>query len=102
MGYWNAQGNWVSGPTLILTGPGGTAEVGDVLTGETFTNGDGPQTGTMPNNGSLGTITPTTTSQNIPAGYTSGGTVAGDAELLPENIKEGVTIFGVLGTYTGA
>lgn len=49
-------------------------------------------------------ITPGTTSQTvIPAGkYTLSDTVVqGDADLLPENIKSGVEIFGVSGTYIG-
>lgn len=49
-------------------------------------------------------VNPGTTSQVIiPAGkYTLSDTVVqGDADLLPENIKSGVEIFGVSGTYTG-
>ena len=48
--------------------------------------------------------TPSATEQEITptAGkFLSKVTVAGDANLLPENIKSGVTIFGVVGTYTG-
>ena len=56
--------------------------------------------GTMPNNGELN-YTPSSSSQTIPAGYTSGGTVLGDSNLSSENIKSGVTIFGVTGTYKG-
>ena len=59
-----------------------------------------PVIGTMPNNGVL-EITPSVEEQTIPEGYTSGGRVLGDANLKPENIKAGVTIFGVTGTYTG-
>ena len=62
---------------------------------DVYVNG-GKITGTMPNNGRLA-YTPTTANQTIPAGYTSGGTVAGDDNLLPENIKKDVTIFGVTG-----
>ena len=49
------------------------------------------------------TITPTTAAQTIEAGkYLAGAiTINGDANLLAENIKSGVTIFGVAGTYTG-
>ena len=53
--------------------------------------------GTMPNNGELN-YTPSSSNQTIPAGYTSGGTVIGDTNLLSENIKSGVTIFGVNGS----
>lgn len=49
------------------------------------------------------TITPTTTDQTVNGNVFLVGaiTVAGDANLLAENIKSGVTIFGVTGTYTG-
>ena len=52
--------------------------------------------GTMPNNGGLN-YTPSTEEQTIPAGYTSGGTVAGDSNLVANNIRLGTTIFGVEG-----
>lgn len=51
------------------------------------------------------TITPTATNQVITADTGYGGlnkvTVNGDAELVPENIKEGVNIFGVTGSMSG-
>lgn len=49
------------------------------------------------------TYTPTTADQTIASGqYLTGAqTIKGDANLLAENIKDGVTIFGVTGTYTG-
>lgn len=49
------------------------------------------------------TFIPTTTDQTIPIGkYLTGvQTIKGDANLLAGNIKEGVTIFGVVGTYAG-
>lgn len=48
------------------------------------------------------TITPGTVSQTINSGtYLSGTqTIAGDADLVAANIKKGVDIFGVTGTYT--
>ena len=72
----------------------------NVLNGKTFYNMNGKQVGTMPNNGTLN-YTPNTTQQTIPAGYTSGGTVAGDSNLIPENIKKDVSIFNVVGTMSG-
>lgn len=49
------------------------------------------------------TYTPTTTAQTIASGqYLTGAqTIAGDANLLAENIKKDVSIFSVVGTYEG-
>lgn len=49
------------------------------------------------------TITPSTTDQKILSGkYLSGTqTIKGDANLLAENIKNGVSIFGVVGSFAG-
>lgn len=72
----------------------------DILNSKIGYGIDGELTGTMPNNGTLN-YTPNTTQQTIPAGYTSGGSVAGDSNLIPENIKKDVQIFDVVGTYEG-
>ncbi|MBW4838812.1 MAG: hypothetical protein KZY74_05400 [Paenibacillaceae bacterium] len=48
-------------------------------------------------------ITPGTANKPILAGYHNGsGYVVGDAKLLPENIKKGISIFNVTGTYKRA
>lgn len=49
------------------------------------------------------TIIPSTSNQTIAAGtYLTGAqTITGDTELKADNIKNGVQIFGVIGTYTG-
>ena len=49
------------------------------------------------------TITPGTSNQTIASGtYLTGTqTIAGDADLIASNIKSGVNIFGVAGTYSG-
>ena len=83
---------------------GGSAATGDatvdqVLAGATFSNADDIDlTGTMPNIGKED-FTPTTTNQTISAGYHDGtGIIDGDADLIAENIKKDVDIFGVVGT----
>jgi len=78
----------------------GNASTSHVLSGYTFySNNYTKQTGTMPNQGAK-IITPSTVNQAIPAGYHNGqGYVKGDANLTPENIKKGVSIFGRVGTY---
>ena len=52
---------------------------------------------------SAATYTPKTSDQSIAASqYLSGAqTIKGDANLVAGNIKSGVSIFGVTGTYTG-
>lgn len=82
-----------------------TATAANLLINKTAVGNTGEITGSMPNNGALN-YTPTASQQIIPAGYTSGGTIAAvdntiDANIAPENIKAGVTILGITGTYTG-
>ncbi len=50
------------------------------------------------------TITPGTSAKTIPSGRFLTGiqTIQGDANLIASNIKKGVTIFGVTGTYEGS
>lgn len=50
------------------------------------------------------TYTPTTSNQTIAAGtYCSGAqTIKGDSNLVADNIKSGVSIFGVAGSYEGS
>ena len=86
----------ITGSVLQATG---AATAAQVLTGVGFSNAAGAGTGTMPNIG-VQTITPGTAAQTISAGYHNGsGMVAGDADLAAGNLKQGVDLFGVVGTY---
>lgn len=79
-----------------------TAAAADILKDKTaYVNGQ-KVTGTITSTNAQ-TITPTTTNQTVNGNTFLAGaiTVVGDANLLAENIKSGVTIFGVTGTYTG-
>ena len=83
------------------------ATAGELLSGKTaYVNGS-KITGTMPNNGAVsGTIDDVSTPYTIPQGYHDGsGTVEIDsteaAKIIASNIKDGVEILGVTGTYTG-
>ena len=64
-------------------------------------------TGTMPNNGAVeGYISDKTQPYTIPAGYHDGAGSVGIAtaeadKLIASNIKDGVSILGVTGTYAG-
>lgn len=64
-------------------------------------------TGTMPNRGGVtGTISSVSTPYSVQAGYHDGsGTVGIDstesAKIIASNIKDGVSILGVTGNYTG-
>lgn len=53
--------------------------------------------GAIKNNGTLN-YTASQEEQIIPKGYTDGGKVLGDANLISDNIKQGVSIFGVEGS----
>lgn len=84
--------------------PAGTAVAGDVLSGKTFMNSTGQLvTGTMTNRGGAQTVTPGTSNKTLNAGYYSGNiTVQGDSNLKAENIKSGVSIFGINGTLSSS
>lgn len=84
-----------------------TAGVAEVLSGKTFGARGEMLTGTMPNNGAVsGKITEKAQEYAIPMGFHDGsGKVSIDsteqAKLIPANLKQGVEILGVTGTYSG-
>lgn len=87
---------------------GATASASEVLSGQTFFGASGEETtGTMPNRGAVsGIISTVAGTYTIQNGYHDGsGTVGIDsteqAKIIADNIKEGVQILGVTGTYTG-
>jgi len=78
----------------------GTATVSDVVASKTFynTNPQSKLTGTIASLGAT-TYTPTTTDQTITDKYLTGlQTIKGDANLIAENIKYGITMFNIIGT----
>lgn len=85
-----------------------TAKDSEILVGKTAYVNKYKVTGTMPNNGGVkGVITNIDTPYNIPVGFHDGsGTVGIDTtekdKLIPNNIREGVTILGVEGTMSGS
>ena len=84
-----------------------TATAAEILATKTAYKNGSKLTGTMPNRGAISeTIDDKDDVITIPNGYHDGsGTVGIDsaekAKILANNIKDGVTILGVLGTYTG-
>lgn len=81
-----------------------TAEAAEVLVGRTFGKGNEMQTGTMPDNSGKDVEISTVGGSPIPKGYSDGSGVAKlsaseIAKLTAGNIKEGITILGVLGSY---
>lgn len=85
-----------------------TAAAAEILQEKTAYNKGSKITGTMKNNGGVhGTISGNRSAEyKIPQGYHDGsGTVYIDVleqdKLIPENIREGVTILGVEGTMSG-
>lgn len=84
-----------------------TATAAEILVTKTAYKNGAKLTGTMPNIGSVtGAISTKEGSYTIPLGYHDGsGSVSIDsteqAKIIAGNIKDGVQILGVTGTYTG-
>lgn len=87
---------------------GVTAQQGEVLTGKTFAKDGSVLTGSMPNRGAqTGSIATKDQEITIQNGYHDGSGKIGidtteKAKIIAGNIKNGVTVLGVLGTYTGS
>ena len=84
-----------------------TASAAEILTGKTAYNKGSKITGTMKNNGAVsGKISDKSAKYTVPQGYHDGsGTVQIDpteqSKLIPNNIRDGVTILGVTGEMSG-
>lgn len=83
-----------------------TAAVAEILEGKTAYARGTKLTGTMPNKGAVSGTIATKEAYTIPMGFHDGsGTVSIDAtesaKLIGGNIKSGVTILGVEGTFAG-
>lgn len=83
------------------------ATAAEILSGRTAYVNKNKITGEMANNGAVsGTISTKAGTYTVPAGYHSGlGSVAIDSteqsKIVAGNIKSGITILGVTGTYSG-
>lgn len=83
-----------------------TAAVAEILEGKTAYARGTKLTGTMPNKGAVSGTIATKEAYTIPMGFHDGsGTVSIDAtesaKLIAGNIKKGISILGVEGTYGG-
>lgn len=84
-----------------------TAAVAEILAGKTAHARGVQLTGTMPNNGAVsGTISTKAGQYTVPQGYHDGSGKVGiasaeQAKIIAGNIKTGITILGVTGTYGG-
>lgn len=85
-----------------------TATAAEILSTKTAYKNGAKITGTMPNVGKqTGSISTKAGSVSITAGYHDGSGAINiasseQAKLIPENIREGVTVLGVVGTMSGS
>ena len=84
-----------------------TVAVAEILVGKTAHARGVKITGTMPNNGAVsGSIATKDEQYTVPQGFHDGGGKVGiasaeKAKLIPGNIKSGVEVLGVTGSYGG-
>ena len=84
-----------------------TAAVAEILSGKTAYVRGSKLTGTMPDNGAVtGEIKEKGESYSVPMGFHDGGgsvkiAATEQAKIIPGNIKSGVEVLGVTGTYSG-
>ena len=84
-----------------------TAAVAEILEGKTAHARGAKLTGTMPNNGAVsGSIATKDEQYTVPQGFHDGSGKVGiasaeKAKLIPGNIKSGVVVLGVTGSYGG-
>lgn len=87
---------------------GATAKATEILAGKKAAVKGSVLTGTMKNNGAVnGTIAVKDGEYTVPQGYHDGSgkvsiLAAEQAKLVAKNIREGITILGVLGTMSGS
>lgn len=85
-----------------------TAADSEILLGKTAYVKGTKKTGTMKNNGAVtGTISEKTSVYTVPQGYHDGSgkvqiSSTEQAKLIPSNIREGVTVLGVVGEMSGS
>ena len=84
-----------------------TAAAAEILNGKTAYVAGNKITGTMPNKGAVnGEISEKDVNFTIPAGFHDGSGKVGisateKTKLIPANIKQGITVLGVVGSYGG-
>ena len=93
------------GTAKFYDASGATAVASDILTGKSAFGASGEISGSMANNGSTGgTINTKAGTVNIPAGYTSGGSVSilasAVSDLTAANLLTGKTVLGINGTLS--
>lgn len=104
----NRTGNQITGTcTFDSDTSDATASADEILLNQTAYANGSKVTGTMPNNGAVtGTISTKAGQYTIPQGYHDGSGKVGissteQAKIIASNIKSGIKILGVTGTYSG-
>lgn len=103
-GYHNGSGYVDQAVTNRGAWTGSVGRNGRIVVPEGYHNGTGYVNGPSLTDKGAATYTPGRSNQTIGAGHylTGAQTILGDANLLPQNIRDGITIFGMRGNFQGA